>query len=174
MLHSSYSSRSSYSYVWLLWIRCLRRSRDSTRSLAAVGMTVAALIGSEVRAQDKVDTTVVIKASGPSLEFDPATIVLKQGTRVKLRFVNEGTLPHNVVFVLSEDDIDALAEAAMREGGDYVPVAMKSKMFAFTKLASPAQIEEVTFVVPPAGSYTFVCLMSGHAGMMLGKLRSLR
>ncbi|MGH7677798.1 MAG: plastocyanin/azurin family copper-binding protein [Gemmatimonadaceae bacterium] len=127
-----------------------------------------------VVAQTTVDTTVVIKASGPTLEFDPSTIVLKQGTRVRLRFVNDGTLPHNVVFVVNEDDIDAMAMAAMQEGGDYVPAGMKSKMFAATKLASPGQTVETTFVVPPAGRYLYVCLMSGHANLMLGTLRSLR
>ena len=64
--------------------------------------------------------------------------------------------------------------AAMQEGGDYVPAGMKSKMFASTKLASPGQTVETTFVVPPAGRYMYVCLMSGHANVMLGTLRSLR
>jgi azurin len=87
--------------------------------------------------------------------------------------VNAGTLPHNIVFVRNDDDIDVLAQAAMEEGGDYVPSGHKAKMFAYTKLASPSQTVEVTFVTPPAGKYTYVCLMSGHAAMMLGTLRSL-
>jgi uncharacterized cupredoxin-like copper-binding protein len=124
--------------------------------------------------QAAVDTTVLIKANGPVLEFDPQTLYLKQGTRVRVRFTNDGTLPHNMVFVLDEDDIDPLAAAAMQEGGDYVPKDMKAKMFAFTKLASPGQTVETTFVVPPAGKYLFVCLMSGHANLMLGTLRALR
>ena len=140
--------------------------------VAALGMTV--LLGSRASAQTTADTTVVIKATGPVLEFDPQTLFLRQGTRVRLRFVNDGTLPHNVVFVLDEEDIDPLAQAAMSEGGDYVPMAMKAKMFAFTKLASPGQTVETTFVVPPAGRYMYVCLMSGHANLMLGTLRSLR
>jgi plastocyanin len=139
----------------------------------ALGLTLA-LATREAGAQITVDTTVVIKASGPTLEFDPATLVLKQGTRVRLRFVNDGTLPHNAVFVQNEDDIDVLALAAMQEGGDYVPKDMKGKMLASTKLASPGQTVETTFVVPPAGRYTYVCLMSGHANVMLGTLRSLR
>jgi plastocyanin len=142
-----------------------------TSLLAALGMTL--VLSLRVEAQP-VDTTVVIRASGPTLEFEPTAIVLKQGTRVRIRFINEGTLPHNVVFVRHEDDIDVLAMAAMQEGGDYVPLDMRDKMFAHTKLASPGQTVETTFVVPPPGGYTFVCLMSGHAAMMLGRLRSLR
>jgi plastocyanin len=122
-----------------------------------------------------VDTTIVVRASSSTLEFEPTSIVLKQGTRVRLRLVNAGTLPHNIVFVRNDDDIDVLAQAAMEEGGDYVPLGAghKAKMFAYTKLASPSQTVEVTFVTPPAGKYTYVCLMSGHAAMMLGTLRSL-
>ena len=126
-------------------------------------------------AQAATDTTIVIKASSSTLEFDPTSIVLREGTRVRVRLVNtNATLPHNFVLVKDEDDIDVLAQAAMEEGGDYVPAGMKSKMVAFTRLASPGQTVEVTFLVPPAGRYTFVCLMSGHSNLMLGTLRSLR
>jgi plastocyanin len=120
------------------------------------------------------DTTISIKAVSSSLEFIPASIAVKAGTRVTLEFVNEGTLPHNFVLVKNEDDIDALALAAMSDGGDYVPQHMKDKLIAFTTLASPGQTVQVTFVAPPTGTYTYVCLMSGHAAMMLGKFRSQR
>jgi plastocyanin len=120
------------------------------------------------------DTTITIRSSSSSLEFDPASIVVKQGTRVKLRFLNAGTLPHNFVLVKDENDIDALALAAMQEGGDYVPKDMKNRLLAYTKLASPGQTVEMTFVAPRAGVYTYVCLMSGHAAMMLGTLHSQR
>lgn len=142
-------------------------------SLILVGLTALCLAPLRTQAQSP-DTTITISASSSSLEFTPAEIVAKQGARLTLRFVNAGTLPHNVVLVKNEDDIDDLAMAAMQEGGDYVPAAMKDKMVAYTKLASPGQTVDVTFVVPKAGSYTYVCLMSGHAAMMLGKLRSLR
>ena len=118
------------------------------------------------------DTTITIHANSASLDFNPASIVVKQGSRVTLRFVNAGILPHNFVLVKNEDDIDALAMAAMQEGGNYVPRDMKDKLLAYTTLASPGQTVEVAFVAPPAGAYTYVCLMSGHAGMMLGTLRS--
>lgn len=134
--------------------------------LRASGALMAA-VSSVCLAQD---TTITIKAASSSLEFIPASITVKQGTRVKLRLVNEGTLPHNFVLPKNEDDIDALAMAAMAEGGDYVPDDMKDELIAFTALASPGQTVEVTFIAPPAGSYTYVCLMSGHAAMMLGTL----
>src|SRR5687767_12782770 len=140
--------------------------------ILAFGALAGLLPADRLVAQPAADTTITVRA-GSTLEFDPTTISVKQGTRVRLRLVNAGTLPHNIVFVRNEDDIDVLAQAAMEEGGDYVPLGHKAKMFAYTKLASPSQAVEVTFVTPPAGKYTYVCLMSGHAAMMLGTLRSL-
>jgi plastocyanin len=141
--------------------------REPARSMVA-NLALAA----NARAADTVAVTV--KSSSSTLAFEPDEITVKHGTVVRLRFVNTGTLPHNFVLVKNEDDLDALAMAAMEEGGDYVPRDMKDKLFAFTKLASPSQTVEVVFPAPPPGLYTYVCLMSGHAAMMLGKLRSVR
>ena len=120
------------------------------------------------------DTTVTLRAISSTLEFDPALIAAKHGTRVRVRFVNTGTLPHNLVIVRNEDDIDDLAAAAAKTGGDFVPVAQKAKLIAYSALASPGQTVDVTFVMPPPGDYTYVCMMTGHSNTMLGKLRSLR
>ena len=120
------------------------------------------------------DTTITVSANSSSLEFDPPAIAVKQGTRLRLRFVNQGTLPHNFVLVRDDDDLDALAAAASKQGGSYVPLSEKEKLIAYTPLASPGQTVEVVFVVPAPGVYTYVCLMSGHSNSMLGSLRSLR
>jgi uncharacterized cupredoxin-like copper-binding protein len=121
------------------------------------------------------DTTITIKAFSSTLEFVPANISLKAGTRVRLRFQNEGTYPHNFVLPKTDDDIDDLAAAAMNAGeSGFVPVAMKDKLFAYTGLISAGEIGEVTLVVPPPGKYTYVCLFPGHAASMLGTLRSLK
>ena len=121
------------------------------------------------------DTTITIRAAGSTLEFTPTRVSAKAGTRLRLRFVNEGTLPHNVVVPRSEDDIDALALAAYQAGETgYVPMDLKAKLVGFTTLASPGETVEVSFVVPPAGEYTYVCLFPGHSNSMLGTLRALR
>lgn len=125
-------------------------------------------------AQAAPDTTITISANSSTLEFDPSAIAVKQGTRVRLRFINRGMLPHNFVLVRNEDDIDGLAEAASKLGGSYVPLAQKDKLIAYTALASPGDTVEVSFVVPGPGLYTYVCLMSGHSNSMLGTLRALR
>lgn len=123
----------------------------------------------------RLDTTITIRSSSSTLEFDPPRISAKTGTRVRLRFVNDGTLPHNIVLPRNEDDIDALGLAAYESGETgYVPLGLKDKLIAYSALASPGETVEVSFVVPPAGEYTYVCLFPGHYNTMLGKLRSLR
>ena len=121
------------------------------------------------------DTTITIKASGSTLEFQPARISVKTGRKVRLRFVNDGTLPHNVALPRSDDDLDAIATAAYEAGETgYVPMAHKDKLLAYTSLASPGQAVEITFTVPPPGEYTYVCLFPGHSNSMMGTLRALR
>jgi plastocyanin len=121
------------------------------------------------------DTTITIRAAGSTLEFTPARVSAKAGTRVRIRFVNDGTLPHNLVVPKTDDDIDALALAAYQAGETgYVPLDLKEKLVGWTALASPGQAVEVNFVVPAAGEYTYVCLFPGHANSMLGTLRALK
>ena len=122
-----------------------------------------------------VDTTIDIMAMGSTLEFETPEIAVKQGKRVRLRFMNHGTLPHNIVIAKTEDDVDVLAaaaSAAYKTG--YVPMELKDRMIGYSALASPGETVEFVFVVPPPGEYTYVCLISGHYNSMLGTLRSLK
>jgi uncharacterized cupredoxin-like copper-binding protein len=125
--------------------------------------------------QQEPDTTINIMSVGADLQFLPDEIAAKAGTRVRIRYINEGTFPHNIVLVKSENDIDPLGLAAFQAGStDYVPLAMKDRMIAHSPLAAPGATVEFTFVVPPAGEYFFVCLYPGHYNMMVGTLRSLQ
>jgi uncharacterized cupredoxin-like copper-binding protein len=122
-----------------------------------------------------IDTTIDVMAMGSTLEFGTPEIAVKQGKRVRLRFMNHGTLPHNFVIAKTEDDVDVLAaaaSAAYKTG--YVPVELKDRMIGYSTLASPGETVEFVFVVPPPGEYTYVCLISGHYTSMLGTLRSLK
>jgi plastocyanin len=143
--------------------------------VVALGAATPAAERSELVWWQQADTTITIRATGSTLEFQPPTISAKNGARVRIRFVNEGTLPHNFVLPRADDDIDALALAAYQAGENgYVPMDQKEKMVVYTKLASPGETVEATFVVPPPGEYTYVCLFPGHANTMLGKLRALK
>lgn len=118
-----------------------------------------------------VDTTITIRANGPELLFDPATITLKQGTRVRLRFVNMGSFAHNFILVRNEDDLDEIIQRA-HDATENVPLSMKAKMITYSNIAQPTRTVETAFVVPPPGDYTYVCLVEGHANTMIGRLRS--
>lgn len=143
-----------------------------TLGTAAV-LTSAA--GNGVVMSQGADTTITIRAASSTLEFTPTRVSAKAGSRVRIRFVNEGTLPHNLVVPRTDDDIDALALAAYQAGETgYVPLNLKEKLVGWTTLASPGQSVEVTFVVPAAGEYTYVCLFPGHSNSMLGTLRALK
>jgi plastocyanin len=121
------------------------------------------------------DTTIVVRAAGSTLEFVPPAISAKNGTHVRIRFINEGTLPHNIVVPRKDDDIDALALAAYEAGeSGYVPLSRREQLVAYSTLASPGETVEISFVMPPPGQYTYVCLFPGHANSMLGTRRSLR
>ena len=147
-------------------------------TLLALGLAAGALgATARTRAAPLVlgDTTLVLRASGSTLEFVPARLSARSGTRVRIRFVNDGTLPHNVVVPRNDDDLDALATAAYNAGATgFVPLGDTAKLVAYTKLVSPGETAELSFVMPAPGEYRYVCLFPGHANSMLGTLRSLR
>jgi uncharacterized cupredoxin-like copper-binding protein len=120
------------------------------------------------------DTVIAVRTTGSNLDFSPDRISLRQGTRVTIRYINDSTLPHNIVIVRNEDDIDALGMAAFSASQTgYVPVEHAGKMLAYSPLAVPGNSVEINFVMPPPGEYFFVCLYPGHYNMMVGTLRSL-
>jgi uncharacterized cupredoxin-like copper-binding protein len=158
-------------------------SRSWGRFGAALGVVAAAAAfgASDLVAQQAAaattadpDTTIEIRTFGSSLEFEPSTIAAKQGTVIRIRLINEGTLPHNLAVVKDESDIDVLGPAAFKaKDTGYIPVDQKDRMYAWTDLAAPGETVEVTFTVPAPGEYWFVCLYPGHYNMMVGTLKSL-
>src|SRR5690606_21801647 len=124
---------------------------------------------------EDVDRVVTLRTTGSELAFEPARLSLESGTRVRIEYVNEGTLPHNFVLLRSEADLDALGAGAYEaEATGYVPVDRQDAIIAYTQLAPPGATVSVTFEVPAPGTYTFVCLFPGHYNVMLGTLRALK
>jgi len=138
--------------------------------LATPGIGVGA-----ASAQEPPDTVITLRTTGSNMSFEPDHISARQGTRVTVRYVNDGTLPHNFVLVKEEADIDVLGPAAFQaKDTGYVPLELADRMIAYSDLAVPGATVEVTFVMPPAGDYFFVCLYPGHYNMMFGTLKSLQ
>ncbi len=119
------------------------------------------------------DTTVItLKPVGEELKFDATEIRAKAGTTLKIVFENTSTImPHSVVVLKRADDIETVGMAAMNAAEhDYIPPSEKDKMVAYTAMAAPGATVEVTFTVPPAGSYPYICTFPGHYTLMQGTL----
>jgi azurin len=125
--------------------------------------------------QQAPDTTIIVRTVGETLEFTPTRIAARQGRHVRVRYINGGTLPHNLVVLRDDELVDAIASAAYAAAATgFVPVEThRASMVAWSRLASPGDTVDVAFVMPPPGEYTFICLYPGHASMMFGVLRSL-
>ncbi|HET8776266.1 MAG TPA: PQQ-dependent sugar dehydrogenase [Candidatus Limnocylindria bacterium] len=76
--------------------------------------------------------------TGSANAFDPEEISVPAGTTVRLTFVNEATVPHNLTF---GDPIDAATATVVQPGAE----------------------EVIEFTAPEPGDYTFVCTL--HPGM---------
>lgn len=117
--------------------------------------------------------TVTIKSQGADLSYDITEINAKAGTEFTIRYVNESDMPHNVVFVNSEADINPVGIAALQAlETEYIPMNMEDDMFAWTELARPGYDVYVTVTVPEPGTYPYICTYPGHFTMMQGRLYS--
>ncbi len=74
---------------------------------------------------------------GAELQFDPTEISVTAGATVRLTFVNESIVAHNLVFI--------------------APIS------AATATIQPGEEETIEFTAPEAGEYTYVCTL--HPGM---------
>lgn len=102
---------------------------------AAAPSATAAASGEEPG--EVVEITVGTDTGAENL-FDPTEVSVPSGATVRLTFVNESTVPHNLTF---GDPIDA----------------------ATAQIVQPGEEETIEFVAPEAGEYTYVCTL--HPGM---------
>jgi azurin len=117
--------------------------------------------------------TVEVKSEGADLSYDVTRINAKAGSELTIKYINSSDMPHNVVLVKSESDINPVGIAALQASStDYVPESMKDRMFAWTTLARPGETVFVTFTVPEPGTYPYICTYAGHFTMMQGRLIS--
>lgn len=105
----------------------------------------------------------------PGLMYDQAKINVKAGQKIKLSFVNNDDMQHNVV-ITKPGKADAVGETATNMGLEgpklhYVP---KSDDVLFhTKLVNPGSSEVIYFEAPSTpGTYQIVCTYPGHYATM--------
>jgi uncharacterized cupredoxin-like copper-binding protein len=119
------------------------------------------------------DTAIIeVYASNAGLAFDPVEIKMKAGSLVKVRFINESSLSHNLVILKNEKDLDELGSASFDAAATgFVPLQHKEKLIGWSPLATPGKTVEFTVTAPPTGEYVFACFVDGHFNSMIGKLR---
>ncbi|MEX1011170.1 MAG: plastocyanin/azurin family copper-binding protein [Balneolaceae bacterium] len=119
--------------------------------------------------------TLTVRAIGADLSYDITEIEAAREITFTIRFDNsESTMPHNVVFVESEEDIMPVGVASLQfYEQEYIPYETDEmeKIFAYSSLAIPGNIVYLTVVVPKEpGSYPYICTYPGHFTQMQGRL----
>jgi len=132
----------------------------------------ASLLHQSVYAQQKADTTLHLRAQ-EGLKFDLVRFALPPGTKVKLVFINDDDMDHNMVIVQPGTREKVIQDAlALGEKGPtlyYVP--QTKDVIWSTQVLGPHQEAEYYFTVPSkAGIYPFVCTYPGHGMTMFGAI----
>jgi azurin len=116
---------------------------------------------------------VEVKSIGIELEFDIKEIRATAGETLTIRYVNSSDMAHNIILLTSEDDVNPVGTASWQaHANEWVPEDEKDRIIASTEVAGPGEVVEVTFVVPPPGTYPYICTYSGHWTAMQGRLIS--
>jgi len=133
--------------------------------------------GADIPGIDSVAVTDNIKLEGrDNMTYDKTLFKVKAGQKVTLDFKNAGKLPaaamsHNVSILKPGTDVQAFGTAAISAAAtEHIPPAMKDDVIAHTKLLGPGQSDQITFTLPDAGVYDFICTFPGHFGTMHGQI----
>jgi plastocyanin len=117
---------------------------------------------------------VVVRSEGTELAYRPDEIRATAGETLTIRYDNVGEMIHNLVIVRSDADIPVIGNAAFQAAftNEWIPTAEehRRRMIAYTPLVDPGKVVEVTFTVPPAGEYPFICTYASHWTVMRGRL----
>ncbi len=115
-----------------------------------------------------------IRSEGADLSYDITEIRAQAGSELTIKYINTSTMPHNILFVYTEEDIRTVGVAALQAyQNEYVPENEMDRIFGYTSLAVPGETVEVTITVPEEpGSYPYICTYPGHFTQMQGRLIS--
>ena len=157
----------------VVFVSCTKK--EAAPEAAPAQPAAAAAPAAAVDPNKKPDLEVTLGTDGDNMAFDKKEFEAKAGSTVKITFKNNakpGGLQHNFLIVKpgSEQEV---ANAAIAAGNDkgWVP-AGNAAVLAATKLVDPGQSDSVTFVVPAAGDYPYICTFPGHSMVMKGVMRS--
>ncbi|SHN31333.1 Copper binding protein, plastocyanin/azurin family [Cyclobacterium lianum] len=120
------------------------------------------------------DTTVVeIKTEGIELSYSVPEIKAKAGDILRIQYINESDMNHNIVLVKREEDIRPVGVAALQAiANDWIPEKEMDRIIAYSALAHAGDTVSFSFKVPPPGIYPYICTYSAHWTQMQGRLIS--
>ncbi|MFO7823007.1 MAG: plastocyanin/azurin family copper-binding protein [Cyclobacterium sp.] len=123
---------------------------------------------------ENTDTTEVeIITEGIELSYSVTELQAKSGDILRIRYINNSDMNHNMVFVREEADIRPVGVAALQAiANDWIPEKEMDRIFAYSKLAHSGDTVEFSFKVPPPGTYPYICTYSAHWTQMQGRLIS--
>lgn len=119
--------------------------------------------------------TIEIRSVGIELSYDVKEIRATAGDTLTIRYDNsDSEMTHNFVLVRGEKDIIPVGNAALSAyRNDYIPTDEIDRIIAHSRLVYPGETDTFSFVVPPPGTYPYICTYSGHFTMMQGRLISI-
>ena len=136
---------------------------------------VAVLFGwaASASAQQTIELT-----GNDSMQFSKTAFEVPAGEEITLVFRNTGNLPkaamgHNVVVLKQGGDVATVGNAAVTAPqNDYIPAEgpAAEMILSHTKLLGPGEEDTITFTLPEAGEYPFLCSFPGHWALMKGTI----
>jgi uncharacterized cupredoxin-like copper-binding protein len=125
--------------------------------LACAAFLLAACGGNIVEAKDTAPVRLTIEGAD-TFQFTPDKASIPAESEVALTFKNVGNLDHNFIIAAGEIDPFSLSEADALANIN-------------TGIVPGGEEAELTFKAPATGTYTFVCVVPGHAATgMVGTL----
>ena len=123
---------------------------------------------------DNEDLIKIVLNSYDNMMYDKKTIEVKYGKNIMLTLNHKGNIGkefmgHNFVLLKKGVNVDEFAKkATLAKSNDYIPNS--DETIAFTKMLGGGESTTISFMVPEAGTYTYICSFPGHYMMMRGEL----
>lgn len=141
--------------------------------------TPAASATNDIPGLDQVQSSQDIAITGDDqMKYDKTLFKVKAGQPVNLSFKNVGKMPaasmsHDVVVLKVGSDLASFGQAAgAAKNHDLktLPASLQAEIVADTKMLGPGESDKITFTLPAAGVYPFLCTFPGHYAVMQGKI----
>ena len=136
---------------------------------------LAAMAAEYEKAQAALGDAIFVQAVPGRMSFEPGSMTVKAGSRVRLIFRNPDVMLHNLV-VLAPGSLEKVGAMADKLAGapdglakGYVPAG--PEVLHATPLVQPGKEAELVFTAPAEpGKYPLVCTFPGHWRVMRGVL----